>query len=1180
MPFDPDDPRLTAYALGELDAADRLAIEAILRDDPDARGFVLGVEETARLLAEELRHEATAVDGLDPARREAIERQLSAPATLAIAAPPAKARFRAWMPLAAAAGIIGVAAAVTLPRYLGRRNAEAPIVLAQAEKGLPAAKGDPVARWGLQESRKAGEPEIVSADSDDFGATSPAAPAARPAPARGDALGEVPVTEALLAQKAGVPNVQYKAGGTNNLADLALRESKSARPLAAEAQPAPADSLGVPVSTAAASGRAAGGMAGGMGGVGGGMGAGGAGGMPAGGPQGRAGSYGFGRVATAPAPGSSPAGGAVALRSEAEGFERRRRMFGADASRSMARAEPTLDRAKLGRTVVESQPTADRLPAVVGTQDAGIANFQPNAPQTAAGRVTQSNSGQAGQAGGQNAPQMRGTQRGVYYYDTAQANAANMPAPAQQPQGAANNLVQSVQNQGPGGQRPGGQTQFSVSVPTLLTDGTTRDLGFIANTNNLSVVPAAPGAQPGQSAMPGNGAGPGLPGPQAPAGNSVASGLDLAQQVKPAAASPAPAARMMLQAPLAPAPQPGQGAALAPAVAMPPAVATDSKGKTEEALQRAKSPASEPAQVAGKPAESPPADVKAAINEKENLKDLVSEKKSTLASGEGKFAEADVQALAKAPVQVALAEEAKAVREEVAREVDLKQAEVRQLVEQANTLRRQVAREQTKVDREAYARFYDHPFLSVLPGNELSTFSIDVDTGSYANVRRFLSQGQLPPPDAVRIEELLNYFRYDDPAPKGDEPFSVNCEVAACPWDADHRLARVGLKGKTIEADKRPMSNLVFLIDVSGSMADLNKLPLLKAGMKLLVEQLTENDRVGIVTYSNDVKEVFPSTPCHRKAEILAAIDALQANGGTNGGAGIQMAYGMAEKNYLKGGGTNRVILATDGDFNVGMTKEELLATSEARAKSGIFLTVIGFGEGNLQEAFMEQLADKGNGHYLYIDTIDEARKALVRDLSGTLVAIAKDVKVQVEFNPDRCSSYRLIGYENRVMEAQDFRDDKKDAGEIGAGHSVTALYEIVPTGAPAKPAQADRPLKYRRSKGDAVADKEASPELFTVYLRYKQPDGDKASEISRGVVDDGRDFGRASTDLKFSASVAGFGMLLRGSPHRGSLTYPAVQEIASSALGADPNGDRKGFLELIRQAEQAEGIVEPPAPR
>jgi Ca-activated chloride channel homolog len=518
--------------------------------------------------------------------------------------------------------------------------------------------------------------------------------------------------------------------------------------------------------------------------------------------------------------------------------------------------------------------------------------------------------------------------------------------------------------------------------------------------------------------------------------------------------------------------------------------------------------------------------------------------------------------------------------EEVSRELDGKQAQIRQLAEEAETLRRRRDREQTRVDREAYARFYDHPFLSVMPANRLSTFSIDVDTGSYANTRRFLSQGQLPPPDAVRIEEMLNYFRYDDPAPKGDEPFSVNCEVAASPWDAGHRIARIGLKGKTIDADKRPTSNLVFLIDVSGSMADLNKLPLLKAGMKLLTEQLTENDRVAVVTYSNDVKLACPSTPCHRKTEILAAIDALSAGGGTNGGAGVQLAYKTAEENFIKGG-TNRVILATDGDFNVGLSKDELLATSEARAKSGVFLTVLGFGEGNIQEDFMEQLADKGNGHYLYIDTIDEARKSLVRDLSGTLVTIAKDVKIQVEFNPDKVASYRLIGYENRVMPAEDFRDDKKDAGEIGAGHSVTALYEIVPAGGPVGGAQADRPLKYANSKVDVVAGNDkgvASPEMFTVSLRCKKPDGAVATEISRGVVDDGRDFGHASADLKFSAAVAGFGMLLRGSPYRGTLGYPAVLEIASSALGNDPNGDRKGFLDLVREAMKIEGGEPAPA--
>ncbi len=1063
------------------------------------------------------------------------------------------------MPLAAAAGIAGVAAAVTLPQYLARRNAA--FQLARVDKMPPAVKGVLDAPLDVKDARRAGGPEVVSANG--FGEASVAPEPARPAPAGGQALGETVASDGLVVRKVQDGRDQFKANFARDLGSIARAESSAARPRAVAGEAAPGLALGVTVPTPAAGGRAAGGMGGGGGGMGG-MG----GGMADASVVARndRGS----RGAAAPATGVPADRGETALRSDLAA----RTAAPVDSSRSMARAEQAAEGEKLGRTVAEGfGAPSGRQPAVVGTQGAGIANYQPNANgaappglavppgQPAQGQVAGNN--QPGQPG-QNALLMKGAQQGVYYYDTGQANASNTANPAQQAQGAANNMVPSIQNQGTGNQRPGGQTQFSV------------DFGLAQNARALAESRNQYGVQPGQSPM-ANGSQGQQQGQAQPATNLTA-GLDVAQQIKPAAAMPAL--------------QPGQGVAFAPAasapimpapIATPPmpapaAVASAANVDAFDAVEMLKSPAAGPAAPAGKPAQAvPEADKKLMAKEKvqfEGQKDLAAAAEP--AQAPAKVA-SGLQDLAKAPVQLAVADEAaKARGEEELREIEGKRAEIRQLAEQAEGLRRQVARQQTKFDRESYARFYDHPFLSVLPGNELSTFAIDVDTGSYANCRRFLAQGQLPPPDAVRIEELLNYFRYDDAAPKGDEPFSVNCEVAACPWDAGHRLARVGLKGKTIELDKRPPSNLVFLIDVSGSMADLNKLPLLKAGMKLLVEQLTENDRVGIVTYSNDVKEAFPSTPCHRKAEILAAIDALQAGGGTNGGAGIQAAYGMAEKNYLKGGGTNRVILATDGDFNVGMTKEELLATSEARAKSGIFLTVIGFGEGNLQEAFMEQLADKGNGHYLYIDTIDEARKTLVRDLSGTLVAIAKDVKCQVEFNPDRCSSYRLIGYENRVMEAQDFRDDRKDAGEIGAGHSVTALYEIVPTGAVTKLAQADRPLKYRRSKGDAVADREASPELFTVYLRYKQPDGDKASEISRGVVDDGRDFGRASTDLKFSASVAGFGMLLRGSPYKGSLTYPAVMEIASSSLGSDPNGDRKGFLELIRQAEQAEG-VEPP---
>ena len=348
-------------------------------------------------------------------------------------------------------------------------------------------------------------------------------------------------------------------------------------------------------------------------------------------------------------------------------------------------------------------------------------------------------------------------------------------------------------------------------------------------------------------------------------------------------------------------------------------------------------------------------------------------------------------------------------------------------------------------NREAYDRIHDNPFKLVRQ-EPLSTFSIDVDTASYANVRRFLNQNQLPPPDAVRIEELVNYFRYDYAQPRGEHPFSVSVDLAQCPWAPTHRLARVALKGREPDLARRPASNLVFLLDVSGSMGDANKLPLVMKSMKLMVDQLGENDRVAIVVYAGASGLVLPSTTCDRKEQVLAALDRLRAGGSTNGGAGIQLAYRTAIANFIKGG-TNRVILATDGDFNVGVSSGDLIRLIEKKAKSGVFLTVLGFGQGNLQDATMEEISGKGNGTYAYIDSIREARKVLVEQIGGTLLTIAKDVKIQVEFNPARIGAYRLIGYENRVLRNQDFNDDKKDAGEIGAGLTVTALYEVVPRG-------------------------------------------------------------------------------------------------------------------------------------
>jgi Ca-activated chloride channel homolog len=466
---------------------------------------------------------------------------------------------------------------------------------------------------------------------------------------------------------------------------------------------------------------------------------------------------------------------------------------------------------------------------------------------------------------------------------------------------------------------------------------------------------------------------------------------------------------------------------------------------------------------------------------------------------------------------------------------------------------------------EEFAPVVDNPFIPTAQ-DQRSTFSIDVDTASYANVRRYLVQGGRPPKDAVRIEELINYFPYDYPPPTGDDPFSIHIEVARCPWSGEHRLARIGLKGKEVAPDKRPQANLVFLLDVSGSMAAPNKLPLVKDAMRMLVGRMTEDDRVAIVVYAGKSGLALPSTNGTQKGEILSAIDQLQAGGSTHGSEGIQQAYAVATSgaNFVKGG-TNRVILCTDGDFNVGITDDaELEKFIADKRQSGVFLSVLGFGEGNLKDKKMEALADKGNGNYHYIDTAQEARKVLVEELSGTLVTIAKDVKVQVEFNPARVESFRLIGYENRVLAHRDFDDDKKDAGEIGAGHTVTALYEVVPTARPAAVA-ADTGLKYRRRV--AADEGPDSKELLTVSLRSKAPDGDASKKVERAVTDEGKDYAAASADFKFAAAVAAFGMILRDSPYRGSATLAGVLELAEPNLGKDPSGYRREFLDLARRA-------------
>jgi Ca-activated chloride channel family protein len=469
---------------------------------------------------------------------------------------------------------------------------------------------------------------------------------------------------------------------------------------------------------------------------------------------------------------------------------------------------------------------------------------------------------------------------------------------------------------------------------------------------------------------------------------------------------------------------------------------------------------------------------------------------------------------------------------------------------------------------ESYEAITDNPFHKT--GTEsLSTFSIDVDTASYSNIRRFLTQNMLPPRDAVRIEEMLNYFTYDDqpPAASSESPFAVHVETAGCPWNASHRLARIGIAARPIDQSRRPPSNLVFLVDVSGSMAEPNKLPLVQWSLQRMVEQLGENDQIALVVYASASGVVLPSTSCIKRAEITSAIEQLRAGGSTNGGAGIQLAYDLATANFIKNG-TNRVILATDGDFNVGVSDDdELVKLIAAKAKSGVFLSVLGFGMGNIKDAKLEKLADKGNGHYAYIDSPREAYKVLVEEMGSTLVTVAKDVKIQVEFNPAKVGAFRLIGYENRILAHRDFNDDTKDAGEVGAGHHVTALYELVPPGKEDGLPGPDA-LKYKKTAATSIP----SDESFTVKLRYKRPDGDKSQLIEFGVVDSGRSLGESSDDLKFASAVAGFGMLLRDAAGKGSLTYAGVLEIAESTLSRDSSGYRKEFIAAVRHAQRLSG--------
>lgn len=465
---------------------------------------------------------------------------------------------------------------------------------------------------------------------------------------------------------------------------------------------------------------------------------------------------------------------------------------------------------------------------------------------------------------------------------------------------------------------------------------------------------------------------------------------------------------------------------------------------------------------------------------------------------------------------------------------------------------------------EEYDHITENAFHKV-SDDPLSTFSIDVDAASYSNIRRFLNDDELPPADAVRIEEMINYFHYDYPQPTKEDPFSINTEISDCPWNNKHKLVMIGLQGKKIPVENLPPSNLVFLIDVSGSMDEPMKLPLVQSSMKLLADQLREQDKISIVVYAGNAGLVLPATSGANKIKIKEAIDKLEAGGSTAGGEGIKLAYKIAKENFKKEG-NNRIILCTDGDFNVGVSSNgELERLVEKERESGVFLTVLGYGVGNYKDSKMETLADKGNGNHAYIDGEMEAKKVLVNEFGGTLFTIAKDVKLQIEFNPAKVQGYRLIGYENRILKKEDFNDDKKDAGELGSGHTVTALYEVIPVGVKDKFLKDVDPLKYqRKNKSGRQSD---NGEVMTVKFRYKAPDGTVSKLIDRPVMDEQIAFNQTSENFRFAASVAEFGMLLRNSEFKSASSFEQAIAIADKAKGKDVEGYRKEFIELVRKA-------------
>lgn len=465
---------------------------------------------------------------------------------------------------------------------------------------------------------------------------------------------------------------------------------------------------------------------------------------------------------------------------------------------------------------------------------------------------------------------------------------------------------------------------------------------------------------------------------------------------------------------------------------------------------------------------------------------------------------------------------------------------------------------------EEYNTIKENEFKDALQ-NPLSTFSIDVDKASYSNVRRFLTQNQLPPKDAVRIEEMVNYFKYDYPQPKGEDPFSVQTELSQCPWKKDHKLLHVGIQGKSIDYENLKPSNLVFLIDVSGSMDDPNKLPLVKSSLRMLIKSLDKKDHIALVTYAGNAGLVLPSTACSEQESIEKAIDKLNAGGSTAGGEGIILAYKVAKENLIKDG-NNRVILATDGDFNIGVSStSELVSLIEEKRKDDIYLTICGFGFGNYKDGRMEQISNAGNGNYFYIDNIQEAKKVFVTEMRANLFTIAKDVKIQVEFNPAYVKSYRLIGYEDRMLNKEDFNNDKKDAGELGAGHTVTALYEIVPAGELSNTPSVDK-LKYQEeNKVKTVSLK--NNELMVLKLRYKPINSDESKLIENVVLNEPVELNKTSNNFRFASSVAAFGMLLRQSKYIGDFTYADDKVLAKNAMANDGEGYRGECIKMMETA-------------